>query len=533
SLKIAIWHGIITALLALTQPTHIGYGIIPIFLFLVGGRIVSQRMARMSSPLRLPASLRAEPQDEAPPLLHSFAWLAAAVLLAATIFLPFAWPIFNQSQQGGLDYLTPANLTEHSTDLLAFIMPSPYNPLLAQLGLIPRFSEAIISGFRDLEEQLAYPGLVAVGLAGLAIWRCWRAARLWLGLTLICAMLSLGPLLKIGGQVQTLPLPYTWLMNLPFFAWSRTPGRLNETVMLGVAVLAALGAAWLLDRVGRWRFVVMSSLAGLILIEYGLIFPFPVEVRSIPSYYKELAQEPLDGAVLEVPVSGSRRASNYAMYYQTVHQHPLAGGYIERDPPGTVELKEFLNQLLSPLPLQAVFIPPNEAQRRAILADMKLRRVIAHPDLMTDKAAQAIRAYLPSLLGATLFADDVTLVYPLPLQETADLPAWQLLPDQESWEVVKEGTALRLKKTGYLFIYAAAAGRASVQFQLGHPAQATQLTWQLNDGLTERYALESLTSYTTEPLPLRQGLNYFQLTTEPAEDIEFLQITVQPQVSKR
>jgi hypothetical protein len=263
------------------------------------------------------------------------------------------------------------------------------------------------------------------------------------------------------------------------------------------------------------------------LIEYGLIFPFPVEVRSIPGYYQELAQEPLDGAVLEVPVSGSRRASNYAMYYQTVHQHPLAGGYIERDPPGTVELKEFLNQLLSPLPLQAVFIPPDEAQRRAILADMKIRRVIAHPDLMTDKAAQATRAYLPSLLGTTLFADDALLVYPLPREETADLPTWQLLPDQENWEVVKEGTALRLKKTGYLFIYAAAAGRASVQFQLDQPAPPTQLTWQLNDSPTERYALESLTLYTTEPLPLRQGLNYFQLTTEPAEDIEFLQITVQ------
>jgi hypothetical protein len=239
-----------------------------------------------------------------------------------------------------------------------------------------------------------------------------------------------------------------------------------------------------------------------------------------------LAGEALDGGVLEMPVSGSRRATNYALYYQTTHQQPLAGGYIERDPPGTVELKEFLNQLLSPLPAQTVFTPPGEAERRSILADMKIRRVIAHPDLMTDKAAQATRAYLPLLLGNTIFADEDILVYSVQSEGDSTLPTWQVLPDQENWEVVKEGTALRLKKMGYLFIYAAAGGHASLQFQLDNLPQPAQLTWRLNDGLMESYTLESLTSYTTAPLPLRRGLNYFQLATEPAQDIEFLQITL-------
>lgn len=515
SFKTAVWHGVVTAMLALAQPTHIGYGIIPIFLFLVGGRISKAALQPMAYHLSSPRLL---------------ASLVGAGLLTAAIFLPFAWPIFSQSRQGELDYLTPTNLTEHSTDLLAFVMPSPYNPILAQLGLIPSFSASIITGFRDLEEQLAYPGLIVLGLAGLAIWHQWRAVRLWLGLTLVCAILSLGPLLKIGGQVQTLPLPYTWLMYLPFFAWSRTPGRLNETVMLGMAVLAAMGTAWLLRWVGRWHFGVATSLAALILIEYGVIFPFPVESHPISAYYQALAQEALNGGVLEMPVFGSRRATNYALYYQTVHQHPLAGGYIERDPPGTIELKEFLNQLLSPLPAQTVFTPPSEAERLAILADMKIKRVIAHPDLMTDRAAQATRAYLPFLLGDPIFADEDILVYPVQSEVSPDLPAWPVLPNQENWEVVQNGAALRLKETGYLFIYAAEAGRVHLNFEVGDPPEPAQLTLRLNEAPAESYLIEAASPYTTAPLPLRRGLNYIRLSTEPVKEIEFFEISVQPTV---
>ncbi len=518
SAKRAAWHGIVTAILALAQPTHIGYGIIPLFLVLVGGHIAAHH-----SPIR---HLQIRP----------FTWLFIANLLAAIIFLPFAWPILSQSQGGELTYLTPKDLTEHSADLLAFIMPSPYNPLLAKMGLVPAFSASIIDGFRDLEEQLAYPGLVALGLSGLALWKRWRDSRIWLGLTLVCALLSLGPFLKIGGQVQDLPLSYIWLARLPFFAWSRAPGRLNETVMLGVAVLAALGADWLFQRkfksieTLRYRYLVATGLSILILIEYVIIFPFPTEERPISDYYPALAYEAIDGGVLEMPVTGSRRASNYAMYYQTVHGHFLAGGYIERDPAGTVELKEFLNQLLAPIPDQTVFTLPNEAERRTILAEMKIERVIVHPTLMTDRAARSTRDYLPVLLEKTIFEDEEILVYPIRAGKDGDLPAWQVLPDQDNWEMIKEGAAFRLKKEGYLFIYAVEAGNVGLKFQVDSPPVSTQLSWQLNDSSTQSYLIESTADYTNGPLPLRQGFNYFWLSTAPPQDIEFLEIAIQPVV---
>lgn len=508
----AIWHGVITALLALAQPTHIGYGIVPVFVFLVGGYLWRDLRGR------------AKPSYGAAAL----SWLVAANLLALLLFLPFAWPTLRQSGQGELDYLTPNSLTDHAADLLAFITPSPYNPILAKLGLAPAFSGSIISGLRDLEERLAYPGLIVAGLAGLAAWRRWRAARVWLGLAAAAALLSLGPLLKIGGQVSSIPLPYAWLAQLPFFGWSRAPGRLNETVMLALAVLAALGAGWLRARLaGRaWlRPGLVPALALLILAECLVLFPFPAEVRPVPSYYRSLAAENLAGGVLEMPVIGSRRASNYAMYYQTIHQHPLAGGYIERDPPGTVALKEFLNGLLSPLPPQTVLPVPDEAGRRAILAGLKIERVIVQPELMTDRAARSTLGYLPQLLGRPVFEDNRLLVYAI--QPGLALPGgsgWQVITDQEQWEVVQDGAALRLKEAGYLFFYGPEQGTVELTLQPAGPTGPTRLSLHLNGRPAGTVAPGPAEQAAPVSLSLRPGFNYLYLSTEPPQVVDFQQI---------
>ncbi len=515
SFRRAIWHGAVTVLLALAQPTHIGYGAIPIFLILGGHYFgVTIWAAVKKTQARWPVS--------------SALWLAISITMAVSVFLPFAWPTLAQNRQGQLDYLTPADLTDHATDLLAFALPSPYNPILVKFGLTQNFGQNIIDRPRDLEEQLAYIGLAALGLATLALWKKWQTAQPWLWLTIIAGLLSLGPRLKIDSVVSNVALPYTWLTYLPFFAWSRTPGRLNETVMLGIGVLAAMGAAWLLKWQGSKRTAILTALGlgAFIIIEYAVIFPFPTEQRPVSDYYFQLAQSDSRGGILPLPVTGSRRASNYAMFYQTTHQRPLAGGYIERDPLGTVELKEFLNQLASPLPGQTVFNAPSNEARLAILTNLGIEQIIVQPKLMTDRAAKATLTWLPELLGPPLFKDDDTLAWSIPAG--GHLPDRQLLPDQENWEVLQDGRVIRLKKEGYLFIYAAQPEQITLNLELAAPAD-TDLTFLFNDGSPETWPLSGPTAPQLEPVSLRPGFNYFRLTTEPAVDVDFVGISIKIQ----
>ncbi len=502
--------GFALAALTLTQPIHLAYFALPFSVVYGGVTLLTNRGVNR--------------------LKSAWPYGGSMVVLAALLLLPFFGPLLGATLQGEQDFFTNLGIEEHSTDLMAFVLPSPYHPLWYREQSPPALLSQIVSSPREMEEQLAYLGVLPLGLAAWAMVRRPRAGVAWLILTLLAAILAMGPYLKIFDRNTGVLLPYSWLMNLPFLSWSRTPGRINETVALGLAMLAALGLSEVLShrRTSGQRIMGTIAVVLFVILDYWVIFPFPMDLRPISGYYHRLAQEPLGGGVLEMPVSGSRRATNYALYYQTIHQHPLAGGYIERDPPGTVELKEFLNQLLSPLPTQTVFTPPNEAERLAILADMEIKRVIAHPSLMTDRAAQATRAYLPLLLGDPIFADEDTWVYPVQAEVSNHLPAWQLLPDQESWEVVREGTALRLKEAGYLFIYAAEAGPARLQFQIDSSARPTQLTWRFNDTSTETYLIEGKADLATGSLSLRRGLNYFRLSTELAQELEFLVLSVQP-----
>ncbi|MCB0197504.1 MAG: hypothetical protein KDJ65_36495, partial [Anaerolineae bacterium] len=255
-----------------------------------------------------------------------FSWLAAVIL-----FLPFAIPMIADLTDQNLSFLNPDDPGEHSADLLSYLTPSPFHPIWQENP--PEWMTTVLDRERALEEGFNYVGVIALLMAAVGLWRRWPQTRLWLVLTALTAMLALGPTLIIAGQDTGWPLPYQLLSGLPFFAWSRTPGRLNMTAMLGLSVMAAAGVAYLYGTRRRSLaanlFVV--GLAGLIVLDYLPLWPFPLDTRPTPAYYQQLMTMPINGGILDMPVTGSRRASNYAMFYQTTHRQPLAGGYIERD----------------------------------------------------------------------------------------------------------------------------------------------------------------------------------------------------------
>ena len=517
SVKRAIWHGIVTALLALANPMDIVHGLVPILVIIGGGKIWRQFKRRAGS---------------AGQLKQAIGLLVFANMLALLIYLPFAWPAITQNKQfldaGGHDIL--------SADLLAFILPSPYHPLLQETQQATVASLLGIDELRAMGDALAYLGLVALTLAALALWRRRRAAQLWLGLTLLCAILAMGSYLKIGNQVQALALPYLWLSALPLYEWSRTPIRFDATAMLGIAILAAIGTAWLIEpkappfpksrryNLSGLRYLVVTLISALILVEYLVVFPFPTEAPAISAYYYALAKEPTEGAILEIP---PREVERYALYYQTIHEHPLAnGGEISRYPAGTAELRRFYHQFLWPWSEQTVFLPLGEQQIRAILADMNISQIIVQRADMTGESGRATLEYLPVLFGAPIFEDAQILVYAVPPDAKTRLPAWQLIPDQKNWQVVQDGSALRMEENGNLYIYAAQVGTVALEFQLTDSFSSVGIGLRLNDLPLEPDERDRDSGRRLFVLPLQAGFNHIRLNTQPAQEIEVERVVV-------
>jgi hypothetical protein len=78
----------------------------------------------------------------------------------------------------------------------------------------------------------------------------------WFLVALATAILALGPILRLGGQIQLLAgdryifLPYFLATKIPLLEWGRTPARLHFTTMFALMILAGYGLRYLL---GQWK----------------------------------------------------------------------------------------------------------------------------------------------------------------------------------------------------------------------------------------------------------------------------------------
>ena len=195
---------------------------------------------------------------------------------------------------------------------------------------------------------------------------------------LLAAMwLTLGPLPQALGRPTEIAAPYAWLHeHVPGFESARVPARFAMIVALMLAILGGLGAAAFAAR--RWGTIAIAVLATAFFAE-GLMMPFPVNVQNpvsgyhtpeprlvrparAPGAYKEIARQPADDVVAELPL-GELHYDLRAMYYSLAHGRPLLNGY-------------------------SGFFPPHYGPLRIALSDIPRQ---------TDGALAALRAH-----GATL-----------------------------------------------------------------------------------------------------------------------------------
>lgn len=209
---------------------------------------------------------------------------------------------------------------DFSLDLLGILIPG-------RQWRFPELTSFYWNGLNDTVEKSVHIGF-AVLCVLVYVWikrkKLHEAVGLWFLVFVVFALLALGPALHVGGHEIRFPfMPYTMVAKvIPGMSLGGMPVRMVSMAILAASVLAAIGFAALL----RWerRSAVCAAILLVVLVFEYLPGPLPARKNPLPDFVRELQKLP-DGAIYDV-----RSSKFHALYYQTVHQRPMAFGYIAR-----------------------------------------------------------------------------------------------------------------------------------------------------------------------------------------------------------
>ncbi len=441
---------------------------------------------------------------------------AALVVAGALAVLSIQWvPMVRAQATSSEVRLFAGYAVVFSADPLAYVTPGPAHPLWGS-RTAPLYN-AYSGGNRG--EGVLYLGLVPLLLAGAGAARRWSGRGFWALAAFLFAVLSLGPVLHWAGEIvlvggRRVFLPYALLHLLPLMDIWRTPARFALLVTLAVGVLGSVGAAGLLQRRvhgERGRLLWAGALALAVCAELTWV-PFPTTTAHIPPFYHWLRQDRTGGALLELPFVYESIEHTERMLYQTVHEHPIFGGYISRGDPHLpyAEIPGF--RAFKALRVRREITEPDLASWReqavAALAYYNAGYVVLPRASLTPAQMQAAQGLAGNLLGAPAYEDGETVAYRVP---AAGAAFWEMGPGWGEW-TWREGPARLVTGTSGLRLVLpdAAAGRvclAAVALQAGATLTVTV------DGQTQRPVVAAADPLCLDPLPLSAGSHEVALQT--------------------
>jgi hypothetical protein len=218
------------------------------------------------------------------------------LLWASVTFLTAFSPLLTMLLGNSADMPKPRpfdHLKQYSADVFGFLIPS-WNHLL--FGHFARGLD--LSVFVAGYEGTVYIGPVILVLAILGFWKGLTEQSRWTVqagvLALIFYFLSLGPTLRFFGYQSEIPGPATLLYHIPLARFVSAPARFHVITALSVAILASLGATFLLNRLTNKgaRYLLTTAIASLLLIDL-LTIPFPVSPAADPAWSTDSAALPI------------------------------------------------------------------------------------------------------------------------------------------------------------------------------------------------------------------------------------------------
>lgn len=250
---------------------------------------------------------------------------ALAGLLALALVAPFAWPLAREMVAGDTYYLKP--FVEKGIDPLFLLVPSDHHPFWGGLfrPLHDLFRTYPSAGFT------CYAGAAALALAAAAFLGRSRGALLWAALFAANALLALGSPLVTLGKDTGVPLPFALYEKIPILGAVRVANRFAVPAMLALSVAAGLGARRILQgRSGGRGLALAGALLGAVVVDF-LWTPYLLRELPRPAWTEAVRSLP-PAIVLDIP-GGHRARGAEDMYLQTLHHHPIAGGYVSCIPP--------------------------------------------------------------------------------------------------------------------------------------------------------------------------------------------------------
>lgn len=190
-----------------------------------------------------------------------------------------------------------------------------------------------ISG--NIHESSLHLGWSVLAALAYCAWHRRRLPRpgfgLWVLIAVVFALLALGPTVRIWGTpVATRLMPYELLATLvPPLKLSGAAARFFVMTHLAAGVLLALAFPLLRERVLSGR--VRAVLAVALLAFEHWPAPLPLTRIPVPPYVRAVAAAPGTGGVIDLV---NRRT--HILYFQTIHEKPIALGYIARFPLSTI-----------------------------------------------------------------------------------------------------------------------------------------------------------------------------------------------------
>jgi hypothetical protein len=311
--------------------------------------------------------------------------LAVIGATAAVLFAPLLVPTLNEMFNSGYTLPGWGHAEKLLVDLFGFFAPTSLQPLTRNWEQELALVRQGIARFSDV--NTVFVGYATLALAILGAVRFWKTLKVWVVSAIAFAILSLGPLLYIGGKSAfdldglqvTFPMPFLLLHYIPLLKENRVPNRFGVLVMLSLAVLVAFAVAWtsqkLKGKSQKFASLLAFSFLLLILFEHSAV-PLPLTDARVPDVYAQIAREPGNFVVLTLPLGwrnsfGQLGAEDTrAQYYQSVHQKYAFAANVQRNAPflfdyfdripffhslaqleagGTVTEEEFLlDQVLAP-----------------------------------------------------------------------------------------------------------------------------------------------------------------------------------------